>query len=435
MHVKTTTLFRGKMKVCLISTFETTGGAAIACKRLLQALRALDVDAKMLVRDKQTHDPDVVSVNDSWMRRKMNLLRFAWERFVIWINNRLSRKNIFAVSIGNTGVNVSRLKEIQEADVIHIHWISQGFLSLSDIEKLIRTGKPVVWTMHDMWACTAICHHALACEKYKSGCYDCYYLGRSFWGDLAANVWRKKLFLQNSNITLVTVSSWLQAKVRASLLTHRLSSVVIPNSLDIAQFNPRPRETARRKFEISSSKKVVLWGAARLNDPIKGPDLLKQALNSLIELQPYLKNEILLVLFGDIKKDDSFLETFPCDYLYLGKLTNNDTLGDLYSMADVTVSSSLYETFGQTLIESMACGTPVVSFNNSGQTDIITHLQNGYLAEYLSVSDFAKGIFWAISEGRKQAIRECCVKTVRDRYAGQVVAKQYVALYKDLLKR
>lgn len=81
--------------------------------------------------------------------------------------NHLNRKNLFAVSIANTGTDLLGHPLVEEADIIHLHWINQGFLSLRDIERLVKQNKPIVWTMHDMWPCTGICHHARDCESFR----------------------------------------------------------------------------------------------------------------------------------------------------------------------------------------------------------------------------------------------------------------------------
>ena len=152
------------MKVLLVNTSERTGGAAVACHRLLDALNKQGIEATMLVRDKQTDNPHVIALRKPFYMK----LCFLWERFVIWANNLFSRKNLFTVSIANTGADITRLPAFKEADIIHLHWVNQGMLSLKDIRKILASGKPVVWTMHDMWPCTAICHHAQRCNRYQT---------------------------------------------------------------------------------------------------------------------------------------------------------------------------------------------------------------------------------------------------------------------------
>lgn len=170
-------------------------------------------------------------------------------------------------------------------------------------------------------------------------------------------------------------------------------------------------------------------GAVRLDDPIKGFEFLKDALNIL----SCARNDILLVLFGAIKNDKPFFDHLDVPCLSLGHLSDNNQIAELYSAADVTVVPSFYETFGQTIIEAMACGCPAVSFNNSGQTDIIDHKKNGYVANYKDASDLANGIRWVLEHEDQQALSDACVKKVQENYTEEVVAKQYMALYKHLL--
>ena len=156
------------MRVLLINTSERIGGAAIAASRLMESLKNHGIKAKLLVRDKQTDQISVVSLDHNWRM----VWKFVWERIVIWSANRFNKKNIFAVDIANTGTDITSLPEFQQADVIHLHWINQGMLSLKNIEKILASGKPVVWTMHDMWPCTGICHHARECTHYQQECHN-----------------------------------------------------------------------------------------------------------------------------------------------------------------------------------------------------------------------------------------------------------------------
>ena len=156
------------MRVLIINTSERTGGAAIAASRLMEALKNSGIKAKMLVRDKQTDQVTVVALKKSWRQ----IWQFVWERIVIWIANRFKKHNLFAVDIANTGTDITSLPEFRQADVIHLHWVNQGLLSLKDLRKIFLSGKPVVWTMHDMWPVTGICHHAGDCTHYQAQCHQ-----------------------------------------------------------------------------------------------------------------------------------------------------------------------------------------------------------------------------------------------------------------------
>ena len=173
------------MRVLIINTAERIGGAAIAASRLMDALRNNGIKAKMLVRNKQTERVTVVSLKKSWWR----IWQFLWERLVILTANRFSKHNLFAVDIANTGTDITSLPEFRQADVIHLHWINQGMLSLTDIRKILESGKPVVWTLHDMWPFTGICHYAGNCDKYKTQCQQCEQLLHPHRKDLLGKNW------------------------------------------------------------------------------------------------------------------------------------------------------------------------------------------------------------------------------------------------------
>lgn len=410
-----------------------TGGAAIACKRLLKALQAVNVDAWMLVRDKRTDDPRVVSVNNSWMRRKMNLFRFIWERFVIWKNNDFSKRNLFAVSIANTGVDISRLKEVQEADVIHIHWVSQGFLSLSDIKKLIGLGKPVVWTMHDMWACTGICHHARECEHYRLNCGDCFFLKKPAVHDLSYRTMKKKKEAGFNRITYVACSEWLKNRTGKSSLMQDSRLLSISNPLNISLFSPQDRVKAREKYSFSPDKYYLLFGAARISDPRKGFEYYFESLELLAKEHPELRDRIELVFLGN--SELQLPATIPYKANFTGYISEEDDVALLYSAVDVFVMPSLEENLPNTIMESMACGTPVVGFEIGGIPEMIDHKINGYLVTYKNSRDLMQGIFWTLFEAdRMQLAKAARVKAVQC-YSEEKIAGAYLDLYEELLSK
>ena len=417
------------MKVVLVSTYERKGGAAIACNRLKEALLKNGVDATFLTAYKTSDDPTVITPFDTRWKRLKNRFHFYKERLSIFMRNGLSRKNLFAISIADSGSDISRLPVIQEADIIHLHWINQGFLSLRNLKQLLALGKPVIFTMHDMWYCTSICHHARSCNRFMSECKECLYLRYPGASDLANRVWIKKQKIKHPNVVFTCVSHWLAQRTGKSMLAADNKVLVIPNVIDTKMFYPREKSAERIRLGISETSKLVVFGAAKLNDENKGFELLKQALEKSKHLR-----EIELLLFGTIKKDKNFLRDVPCRFRYIGEIDNADELARIYSAADVTVMPSHYETFGQTLAESMACGTPAVAFNSSGQTDIIDHLVNGYLAAYPSADDFAEGIDWVLDHADAKMGKACTEKISRC-FSSDIVARQYLDLYSELLSQ
>ncbi|MDE6647730.1 MAG: glycosyltransferase, partial [Prevotella sp.] len=198
------------MRVLIVNTSERTGGAAVAANRLMEALKNNGVKAKMLVRDKETELLTVVALPG----QRMAQWHFLWERLVVWLHLHLRRKHLFELDIANCGTDITRLPEFQEADVIHLHWVNQGMLSLNGIRKILDAGKPVVWTMHDIWPATAICHYARGCEQFHTECRQCALLPSRRSG-LARRVWQhKQRMLCDRRITYVACSQWLADEAR-----------------------------------------------------------------------------------------------------------------------------------------------------------------------------------------------------------------------------
>ena len=417
------------MRILIVNTSEKIGGAAIAANRLMDALCNNGIQAKMLVCNKQTDDKNVICMKGKFQKK----WKFVWERVVIWMNNLFNRKNIFKISIANTGFDITNLPEFKEADIIHLHWINQGMLSLNNIQKIIDTGKPIVWTMHDMWECTGICHHAYNCHHFKSTCKNCPFLRFPCKNDLSNQVFdRKKQIFQFAEFHIVTVSQWLAKQVKDSTLLKDKTITVIPNTLSLSAFKYLGRKESRKNLGLSNQQKIILFGAARIDDPIKGFYILLEAIQYLLTQGIYKRENLHLVTFGKYKYPEKVIPSIPIDHTDMGWITDNETLSQLYSAADIVISSSLYETFGQTLIEAQACGCIPISFGNSGQADIIVHKQNGYLAKYLSIKSLAAGIEWGIKEGNdidKNKMRE----EVINKYSDNIVAEQYIKLYKKLI--
>ena len=412
------------MRVLIVNTSEKTGGAAVAANRLVNALNNNGVKAKMLVRKKETDSLTVVGLPQS-LRLSWN---FLWERWCIFWHLHFSRKHLFEIDIANIGTDITSLPEFQEADVIHLHWINQGMLSLKGIQKILDSGKPVVWTMHDMWELTGICHHSYGCDRYQDACHHCPFLQIRGSNDLSHKVYNKKAKLYaDFDIRFVAVSKWLADKASKSALTSNKPVVIIPNSISLSQFVMINRIDARRSLSYNE-KYIVIFGAARIDDDIKGLHFLLDALRLLVEQKRYDRHNLRLLLFGGVR-DESVLKTIPVPFTYWGYINDCLQLSQLYSAANIVVSSSLYETFGQTLIEAQLCGCVPVAFGNSGQADIIDHQVNGYLADYLSVDSLADGIDWAFHANLQQ--RDLKTSVVK-KYSESVVASKYIQLYQEL---
>ncbi len=419
------------MRVLLINTSERIGGAAVAASRLMEALNNHGVKAKLLVRDKQTDRISVVALSH---RRRMKW-KFLWERIVIWRANRFKKNNLFSVDIANTGTDITALPEFRQADIIHLHWINQGMLSLKDLEKILASGKPVVWTMHDMWPCTGICHHARACIRYRQECHDCPFIyGGGSKRDLSFRVFRKKKRLyEGRSLRFVACSRWLEEQARQSALLCGQTVTSIPNPIDIRLFRPGDRKEARTRCRLPQAMKLMLFGSVKITDKRKGIDYLVESCRLLAERHPELKEELGVVVFGNRSQQVEHLlpfKVYPLDYV-----ADEHRLADIYNAVDIFVTPSLEENLPNTIMEAMACGTPCVGFRVGGIPEMIDHLQNGYVAQYKSAEDFADGIYRTLTSPDYPLLAEQAARKAVTHYSENIVAKQYIDLYMKISGR
>ena len=407
------------MRVLIVNTSERTGGAAVAANRLMKALNNNGVKAKMLVRDKESDALTVVGLPKSPLLH----WHFLWERLVIFVRSRFSRKHLFEIDLANTGSDITRLPEFQEADVIHLHWINQGMLSLGGIHKILRSGKPVVWTMHDIWPATAICHLTLGCRSFTSTCKSCRLLPGS--SGLAQSVWRKKQrLLEDGNIFFVACSRWLESEAKASVLLkgHKITS--IPNPIDIHIYNRCNKQEARQRLGLPADKKLILFVSQRVTNRNKGMAYLMDACDQLKDL-PQLG---VVILGGHAEEVTTQLPTFP-----LGYVNDEHRIVDVYNAVDVFVLPSLSENLPNTIMEAMACGVPCVGFRVGGIPEEIDHKQNGYVADYRSAEDLARGIRWILTEADYESLCQHAVHKVAQNYSQQSVAIKYLDVYQQAM--
>jgi glycosyltransferase involved in cell wall biosynthesis len=276
-----------------------------------------------------------------------------------------------------------------------------------------------------MWPFTGGCHYSKSCTKYQTECGSCPHLESDRPNDLANSVWqRKQKAWEESDITVVSPSQWLGEQAQESSLLGEMQIMVIPNCLDITLFRPRDRTDGIQHFDIEDDKHYVLFGAA-YETSRKGGDLLLKALEQLSH-----RSDIVALTFGNTDSQD---QSFPVSVRHMGWLSEEE-LRLIYSTADVTVTPSIQEAFGQTASESMASGTPVVAFNTTGPRNIIDDKETGYLATPYDPKDLAKGIKWVITDqSRNERLGRQAREAAEKRFAIERVTHQYRELYRDLL--
>ena len=417
------------MKILLLNTDDFTGGAAIACRRLLKALNTkTKVQASMLVQESKSGESNIVQLNHSWLSKKKAFLRFVAER-LFYLPFEKTKELRFAFNPAKFGMNLSENHTIKSADILHLHWINFGFLSVKSIGKLAKTQKPIVWTLHDMWAFTGGCHHSGECKNYQKSCGNCErFIKNPSPTDLSNQIWEGKSKAYPAlNLTIVTCSKWLGNRAKKSSLFKNLRVETIPNPIDTSLFQPIDKITARKKFNLPENKKYILFAAMKVDAIGKGFPYFRDALHLISEQV----SDVEILIFGQAQASD--YDSLPFKVNVLGRLNDVATIAQAYSAASVFVTPSLEENLPNTIMEAMACGTPAIGFDIGGIPEMIEHQQTGYLATYKSAEDLAKGIYWTLFEADYEALCRNSRQKVIENYAEEIVAKQYQALYESLL--
>jgi glycosyltransferase involved in cell wall biosynthesis len=447
------------MKVLLVGKHPLAGGAAIATSRLLEALTREGVEARMLVQEGADAGRRIHSTTRGPVKRWLNLFRFIVER-LFFLPREKSRNIRFLFSPANTGENISRHALVREADIIHLHWINAGFLSLASLRRIFETGKPVVWTFHDMWPLTGGCHYALDCTAYQQECGQCPYLKRPHAGDLSHRIWKKKRALfQGARLSMVTPSHWLNRCVKSSSLLKHLEVSTIHNPVDPEVFHPADREAACRNLGLDPQKQYILFGAATMKNVMKGYPYFVEAIRHLSDMVKRDRadrdgadhgqadlgqadhgqadhgqadhDRVEILLFGKTREDS--VEAFPFPTRNIAFVDSTRTLVELYSVAHVFVIPSLQDNLPNTILESMLCGCPVVGFRTGGIPEMIRHKENGYLADLRSSKDLAEGMLWVLSSPSHDSLSAGARESVLRDYSMKASVEAYLELYNNLL--
>lgn len=426
-----------QLKILSVCTSDTKGGAARAAKRIHDGINGMNsgVTSEMFVKYKYSSDASVHSLDEfipnniafkifDYVANKVKnkIQHYRWNKYP-------NREHFFMSDMRGTSIHGALQK--LDFDVLHLHWLNQRFIKLED---LIGLNKPIVWTLHDSWSFCGICHYFFDCEGYKKRCGKCPFLHSEDVNDISHRVWKEKSEIYKYlDLHIVTPSKWLGDCVRQSSLLGQFPVTVIPNCLDtnvfrpiaLNEFSPVWRKFLEKRFE----KHFLLYGAMNAaTDKIKG---LKNLLSALKILEEHYNADFELIVFGANQSDLSFDLNIPIHYV--GTITDTRSLVELYNLADVMIVPSLTENLSCTIMESLSCATPVCCFNIGGNSDMVEHKKNGYLAKEKNDEDLASGIKWCLENNKNNRLGYNGRELVVRNFAVNEISRLYLNYYHGVL--
>jgi glycosyltransferase involved in cell wall biosynthesis len=420
------------MKVLILSTTDTFGGAARAMYRLHKGFHAIGIDSRILCLDKFSNDTNVTNL-DIDLYPRLRAVEFFDEFSSQYINQKAKlKKSIF----NSPGIGYSILNHplVMEADVINLHWVA-GFLSTRHIAELISLGKPVVWTFHDEWAYTAGCHYTNDCHGFLSDCAQCPQI-ESDPLEFTSKMLINKIEGLSKLDLIITPSRWLSTQVEKSIVFKNIPREVIPYSIESDLFHPVDKTEAKRYFGIDPKELVILFGADDGSDKRKGFHKVVEAFHYLNERQDWQeaisKNSVKLLIFGHPSME---IENLKIPFTLLGRIENDQEMAMVYSAADLFLLPSLEDNLPNTMLESFGCGTPIVAFHTGGMVDMIKEGINGYLAPLSDAKSFSEKIihYWQLSKDERSQLGKNARDLIERNYQLPIQAKSYEIIFSKLL--
>jgi glycosyltransferase involved in cell wall biosynthesis len=417
------------MKILHVNASDRVGGAARAAYRIYRSQVHTGMDAAMRVLHKITDDPRVIDGHPGGSRRIARIRRVIRARLRRLPLHGFRTDNPILHSAAWLGTGLGRELDASDADVLNLHWMGNDTLSVAEIGRL---HKPVVWTLHDMWAFCGAEHYADdgPQSRFRAGYerHNCPPAERA--KDLNRVVWRSKRRHWRRPFHIVCPSRWLADCVSGSSLFASWPVHVVPYPLDLDLWRPLPKPVARSLMGLDPDARIVLVGAmGGLKDPRKGGDM---ALEALGRLAGRVSAPDALLVYGQSASVGD--QAIPLPTTFLGPLHDDLSLVLAYSAADVFLMPSRQDNLPNTVIESLACGTPVVAFAIGGLPDMVTHRRNGWLARPFDIGDLADGIAWVLQQLEKDpALRRSARETALANFDEVSIAGRYRTIYEQCL--
>ncbi len=409
------------MKILHINYSDINGGAAKAAKRIHDSILNYGLQSNFLVKEKFSNEKNIIKLQSSPFNIFISRLQNYLDRFILKLHQS-DNKIIHSPSFFSN----KYLKYINEsdADIVNLHWIQGNTLSIKDVA---RINKPMVWTLHDMWAFCGAEHYTSDTrwtEGYKKNNRPHHESGF----DINLWTWQRKKKNWKKPIQIVSPSNWLANCVSESDLMGNWPVDIIPYPIDHNFWSPIDKKLSRKNLNLRNDVKLLLFGAmGGIQDPRKGFDLLISALKNI---KGNISN-LEILIFGQSAPQKKMDFGFPVKFL--GNINDHSKLRALYSASDIFALPSRQDNLPLTCIEALSCGLPVIAFNSSGPPSMIEHKNFGYLSEPYDTIDFANGIKWILDNLSKKQLNEAAINFSKKKFSPMKIAQQYFKVYQKVL--
>ena len=406
------------MKIVIVNTLDNQGGAARSAYRLHKSLLYKGIESYLLVQFK-TIDDNTILGPETKIQKVIAKLRSTLDTIPLLLHKTKSKTHFSSAWVPFSGI-ANKINNLSP-DIVHLHWIGGGMIKIEDLKKIKA---PIVWSLHDMWAFTDGYHNDPAFDTNQTSLKDEYKVLPQ------KCIYKRKIstYKRLNNLTIVGLSKWIYTCSLNSKLLGSKPHENIPNPINIKTFSPFEKTKSRELFNLPQDKKLVLFGAvAATCDPNKG-------FKKLVEAIEYFNHpNVEFLVLGSSKPTNPPKLKYKTHYL--GSLYDDVSLRLIYSASDVMIVPSFIENLSNAIMESLACGTPVVAFNTGGNSDLIDHLKNGFLAKPFHSKDLANGLSWILTN---ENYEELCINArnkVVNEFDDNIISERYLELYKRILKK
>lgn len=418
---------RGNMKIVQIHAGLKENSSP---HRIARALMHAGANPKMLVKETKLSAKYIIKLKESFrfkILRKLDHILLKRE-----LNKKYQINENIPFSYYRVGMPIYREKLVREADLIILHWVCGTYLSVRGIKRILALNKPVLMVCHDSWFFTGGCHVRLGCKKYTEHCYACEQLKSKKRYDWSYKLFEaKRNFFKADNLTIISPSSWMDRSVAESRIFRNHKHYIIPNPIDASLYYPSDKNSKRDMYNISNDNYIMIFGAVNaVTTPYKGYRQLIAALD-VLESKISENKKVEILVFGSDTGDKRHDKKIRIRYM--GYLSETQMI-DIYNCADVYVMPSLDDNFPCTILESLACETPVVAYDTGGICDMIRHKENGYLSKFNDPDDLAEGILWVMEHNKNNYLGKNGRKTVLEKFSEEVVAGMYLKVIEDVIK-